>query len=288
MAKIIVTSDSTCAMPRDIASSIGLNILPLNVIVNGVEYHDGIDIDLNKLCLMMREGADIKTSTPTPYEIESFFDGVFAKGADHIIHFTISHCLSSMFDLFTNICKEKYGNKVTVIDSLNVCSAMLQLVFTAKKMAEEGYSVNEIVDEIELRKSEQLPIFFIPETLTYLKRGGRISPAVAAIGNFIGMKPVLSVKNGSLDKETTTRNIKKTLSERVDQIVLMKLDPSIYQIDILQCDTNDSLLQWLKEVVKNKLPEFVCEISNLSINVCAHAGPGTIGIAINKKVGLPK
>ena len=65
MAKIIVTSDSTCAMPRDIASSIGLNILPLNVIVNGVEYHDGIDIDLNKLCLMMREGADIKTSTPT-------------------------------------------------------------------------------------------------------------------------------------------------------------------------------------------------------------------------------
>ena len=102
------------------------------------------------------------------------------------------------------------------------------------------------------------------------------------------MKPVLSVKNGSLDKETTTRNIKKTLSERVDQIVLMKLDPSIYQIDILQCDTNDSLLQWLKEVVKNKLPEFVCEISDLSINVCAHAGPGTIGIAINKKVGLPK
>ena len=283
MGKIIVTSDSTCAMPRDVAASIGLNILPLNVIVNGVEYHDGIDIDLEKLCKMMRDGADIKTSTPTPYEIETFFDNVFAKGADHIIHFTISHCLSSMFDLFTNLCKEKYGNKVTIIDSLNVCSNMRKHVLTAKAMAENGKSVKEIVDVIEKRK-ENATIFFIPESLTFLKRGGRVSPAVAAIGNLIGMKPVLSLKDGSLDKEGTTRNIKKTLLERIEELTQMGLNPNEDEVDIIQCDTNETLLEWLKAQINEKLPEIKCEISNLSINVCAHTGPGTVGLALNKRI----
>ena len=75
--KILVTSDSTCALARSEAEKIGLPILPLNVIVDGEEYHDGIDIDQEKLCKMMRGGSIIKTSTPTPYEIEEFFDAQF-------------------------------------------------------------------------------------------------------------------------------------------------------------------------------------------------------------------
>ena len=146
MKKILISCDSTCALPRDEAKKIGLPILPLNVIVDGVEYHDGIDIDPDQLNQMMRGGKSIKTSTPTPVEIDNFFDQIFKEeDPDVIIHFTISSKLSSMFNLFTNHCKERYGDKVVVVDSLSVCVYMLNHVLTAKKLAEEGKSVEEIL-----------------------------------------------------------------------------------------------------------------------------------------------
>ena len=109
MSKTIVTCDSTIAISPEKAKEYGLKVLPLNVIVDNVEYHDGVDINYEKLASMMRDNGVIKTSTPTPYEIEAFFDNIFAEGYEKIVHFTISSKLSSMFDLFTNICKEKYS-----------------------------------------------------------------------------------------------------------------------------------------------------------------------------------
>ena len=103
MSKTIVTCDSTIAISPEKAKEYGLKVLPLNVIVDNVEYHDGVNINYEKLASMMRDNGVIKTSTPTPYEIESFFDKIFAEGYEKIVHFTISSKLSSMFDLFTNI-----------------------------------------------------------------------------------------------------------------------------------------------------------------------------------------
>ena len=277
--KIFVTSDSTCSLPRDKAKEIGLNILPLNVIVNGEEYHDGIDIDIDKLSKMMRDKADIKTSTPTPYEIEEFFDSVFAQGADHIIHFTISHKLSSMFDLFTNLCKEKYGDKVTVINSLSVCQYQLNHGLTAMNMVKRGCTVEEIVKTIEERKGSE-DLVFIPESLTFLRRGGRVSPAIALIGNMIGMTPILRFKDGGLEKEGTTRNIKKTIKEVFTTFASKNYDPKVYEIGMVVADTNENIINYAVSCAKELMPEFKCKVDLLSINVCAHAGPGTIGMCV--------
>ena len=282
--KILVTSDSTCALARDEAEKIGLPILPLNVIVDGNEYHDGIDIDQDKLCKMMRSGGIIKTSTPTPFEIEQFFDAQFEKGYDHIIHFTISSKLSSMYNLFTTYCEEKYGDKVTVIDSLAVCEMMLDHVLDAKRLVEEGKQVNEIVEHLKGRIATE-SLLFIPESLTYLKNGGRISPALAIIGNMIGLKPLLTFKNGEIGKEGTTRNIKKSLSEQIQKFANLKLDPNLWHIIIVYFDTDESLINFTKSKLNEVLPEFNVSLTPLSINVCAHTGPGTIGLGISK---LPK
>lgn len=282
--KILVTSDSTCALSREEAEKIGLPILPLNVIVDGNEYHDGIDINPEKLCSMMRKGSIIKTSTPTPYEIESFFDHYLTDDVDHIIHFTISSKLSSMYDLFTNICKQKYGDRVTVIDAYSVCYYMLTHVLTAKKMAEENKSVDEIVTAVKDRIGTGL-ITFIPETLTYLKNGGRISPAQCFFGNMLGLKPVINFKDGGLFKDSTTRNMKKTLSEVIDRFAAQKLDPEVWEICVVVFDTDEKLVEFVKNKIEEKLPEFTYHIAPLSINVCAHTGPGTIGIGTTRKVG---
>lgn len=279
--KILITSDSTCSLSRVEAEKIGLPILPLNVIVDGVEYHDGIDINQEKLCEMMRKGGVIKTSTPTPFEIEQFFDAQFEKGFEHIIHFTISSKLSSMFELFTTFCKEKYGDKVTIIDSSAVCQMMLDHVLTAMNLVKENKSIEEIVSILKERINSDYSIF-IPETLTYLKNGGRISPALAIIGNMIGLKLILTFKDGEIGKEGTTRNIKKTLCEQINKIAKKKLDPSVWHIVLLTFDTDKNLVNFTKKYLQESLPGFEIIDAPISINVCAHAGPGTIGLSISK------
>jgi len=283
MSKLIVTSDSTCAISRAEAEKIGLPIMPLNVIVDGKEYHDGIDITNEQLSAFMVKGAKIQTSTPTPVEIEEFFNKIFAQGYEEIIHFTISSKLSSMFDLFTLTCRNLYGDKVTVVDSLAVCSFMGNHVLTALELAKQGKKREEIVNIIATRLASER-IFFIPESLTYLKRGGRISPAVAALGNLINLKPVLAFKNGAIEKDGATRNIKKTIQEELVKMKFKAYSPKKYEIHVIIFDTSAATLEVVRSGIEKFLPDFDVKVTPMSINVAAHAGPGTIGIGINYKV----
>lgn len=285
MAKTIVTCDSTIAISPEKAKEYGLRVLPLNVIVDNVEYHDGVDIDYIKLAKMMRDGGVIKTSTPTPYEIEQFFDKIFEEGYEKIVHFTISSKLSSMFDLFTNTCAQKYGDKVIVVDSLSVMSFMLSPVLTAQKLIEkDGMPIEEAL-EIVKKNINDFEVVFIPESLTFLKRGGRISPTVAFIGNLIGLKPVLGFVDGAITKIGTTRNIKATIKETILRYKELNKDPNIYRISICAVDTNPAILEFTEKMVKENLPEFEYAFDGFSVNVEAHAGPGTITIIMLRKVG---
>lgn len=280
--KIAISSDTTCALNQEIAKKLGLFLMPLNVIVDGVEYHDGIDITIDELAAKMRADSDIKTSTPTPFEITNYFDKIFEQGYEKIIHFTISSNLSSMFDLFTNQCKEKYGDKVVVIDSLAVCSMMLSNVLSALEMVKRNEDFDKIVASCREHAGEGL-IYFIPENLTALKKGGRISPAVATIGNFIGLKPVLIFNQGKIEKDSTTRKVKPTLEEKI-KVLKEKYPTDVYDYSIVTFDTNESLVSFVKETLTNLIPDAKPYLSSLSINVCAHAGPGTIGIVATRKI----
>jgi DegV family protein with EDD domain len=283
MTKRIVTSDSTCAISRKDAAKIGLPILPLNVIIDGQEFHDGIDIDNDQLAKLMRGGAVVKTSTPTPVEIENFFNAVFAQGYDEIIHFTISSKLSSMFDLFTLTCGNLYGDKVKVFDSLSVCSFMGNHVLTAIELVKQGLPTAEVIKTMESRRGTE-DIFFLPESLTYLQRGGRISPAVAAIGNLIGLKPVLAFKNGAVEKDGATRNIKKSIEDELRKLKAKKLSKDSHEIHVVVFDTANSTLEIVRKSIEKNMPDYDVLVTPISINVCAHTGPGTIGIGLNRKV----
>ena len=281
MFNIAISADSTCAISQEQAKELGLFILPLNVIVDGNEYHDGIDIDNTTLAKYMRGGSDIKTSTPTPYELEQFFDNILSKGYDKIIHFTISNKLSSIYDMFTIQCKERYGDKVIVINSLSVCSFMGNIVLNALNLVKEGKDVDYIVANSKEHIGVE-DIFFIPESLTFLKKGGRVSPTVAAIGNLLGIKPVLKFVNGEIQKFDTTRSVKKYISVIFDHYKNQNYNPNEYEIHIIEFDSGIST-KLLKEAVEKEFNQFSVKTSPISINVCAHCGPGTIGIGFTKK-----
>lgn len=282
--KIIVSCDTTIAMSKSKIDELGLNVIPLNTIADGVEYHDTVDIDAEKLCELMRNGAKISTSTPTIGEIEEYFDRLFEESkADVIIHFTISSKLSSMFSLFTTVCEERYGDKVKVIDSHSICCFMANQVLYAKQLVEEGLDVNEIIKKVsELKDKES--VIFIPESLEYLKRGGRISPAVATIANLIGVLPILTFKDGVVGKQGVTRTVKKAFMSNFEEwnknIPSFKED---YVLVVLSASDDFEKINKAKEIIDIINPGMEIIFRNLSLNVTAHTGPGVIGLGIMKK-----
>ena len=287
---IVVSCDTTIALSNDEIKELNLNVIPLNAIADGVEYHDTVDIDVNKLCALMENGAKVSTSTPTIGEIEAYFDDLFEKtNADVIIHYTISSKLSSMFSLFTTVCKEKYGDKVIVVDSYSICCWMLrQVLYTRHLVETTTLSAQEIIAKVKEELHNEGKIIFVPGSLEYLKRGGRISGAVAAIANFIGVLPVLTFGDGEVGKKGVTRTVQKAcytaLLEWRQEIKNFDED---YEILIITSD--DKMLEKAHKVVgylESVLGEFKYSFAKISLNVAAHAGPGTMGIGFAKKVKM--
>lgn len=279
--KIAISSDSTCAISQAKSKKLGIYILPLNVIVDGHEYHDDVTINQVELNEMMRKGSKIQTSTPTPYEIESYFDKIFAEGYDKIIHFTISSKLSSMYSLFTITCKEKYGNKIEVVDSLGVCSFMGNIVRYAKRLVDEKNTLKNILTLVNDRINKD-DIYFVPESLTFLKNGGRVSPTVALIGNMLGIKPLLRFHYGEILKQGTVRTYKKAFIEMIDIFKQSKINPIEYEFHVVEFDAK-SAADELTALIGKHFPGYEVVQTPISINVCAHCGPGTVGFGYCKK-----
>lgn len=285
MKKIAISADSTLAVTQKEAKELGIHVLPLNVLVDGQEYHDDINISREELAAFMENNKRISTSTPTPFEIEEYFNRLFAEGYDEIVHFTISSKLSSIFDLFTLTCHNLYGDKVLIIDSSSVCYFMANHVLAAKAWRDQGLSLAEIGEKFKERVNSEYAIF-IPDSLTYLKRGGRVSPAVAALGNFLGLKPILTFENGEIGKKGTTRNLNKSFTEILDDFNSRDYTPEKYSIDILVFATKENKVELARAFYQEHYPQYEINIRPISINVCAHAGPGTIGVGFNLKADV--
>ena len=280
--KTLISTDTSCLVNYEVLKKYDISVFALNVIVDGQEYLDGITIDQDTLRDAMRSGKNIKTSTPPLGEIIEYFENLFAKGYDRIIHFTISSKLSSMFDLFTNVAKQRFEGKLFVVDSYAISSIMLSQVFLAYDMAKQDEPTEQILQKLLDRKMDS-HVLFVPENLTALKNGGRISPAIALIGNVLGIKPVIVLKDGALEKEGTTKHVRRTFVESFD-VFKEKYPVSEYDYNLVNFDAKPEVVEYIKNAMEEKLGKESFITGVVPINVCAHCGPGTIGVMISRKI----
>lgn len=280
--KILISTDTSSILNYGILEKNNISIYPLNVIIDGEEFLDGVTIKQDKLNEAMRANKVIKTSTPPLGEVIEYFENKLGEGYDHVIHFTISSKLSSMYNLFSNVAQNEFPGKVTIIDSLAISTIMLSHILYAKEEVEKGTKISEICAEIENRKKNSY-ICFIPENLTALKNGGRISPAAAAIGNTIGLKPIILLKDGELVKDSVTRSPKKKFKEHLDKCI--ETFP-IENYDYSICDfyADELTVGVAKEYLEELIGKENVIRGILPINVCAHCGPGTYGVIISPKI----
>ncbi len=279
--RVLISTDTSCLINYETLKKYEISVFPLNVIVDGQEYLDGITINQAQLEKDMRDKKDIKTSTPPLGDVIEYFNGLFEKGYDHIIHFTISSKLSSMYELFCNVVEQNFKGKITVIDSYSISSLMLSHVMFAYEEVNKGTSVEEVVEGLKKRRIET-DFVFIPENLTALKNGGRISPTIALIGNSIGIKPVIIFKDGGLEKDELIRNPKRSLIDRLNKAI-SKFPLSDYDYTVIEFGANESLRNYFYENARIILGGEVIE-GLVSINVCAHCGPGSIGFVVSPKI----
>ena len=172
-------------------------------------------------------------------------------------------------------------DKIEVIDSLGVCSFMGNIVKYTKRLIDEGVSFEDTISKTKERINKD-EIYFVPESLTFLKNGGRVSPAVALIGNMLGIKPLLKFHDGEISKQGTVRTYKKAVSDIIEIFKQLDLNPVDYEFHVIDFDAKNAADE-VSEMIKKAFADYDIIKTPVSINVCAHCGPGTVGFGYCKK-----
>lgn len=286
MSKVIVVTDSNSGITPDEAKMLGVEVLPMPFYIDEQMYYENIDLTQEQFYEKLTAGGDIKTSMPLVGDVTDKWDE-FLKENDEIVYIPMSSGLSSSCET-AYMLSQDYDGRVQVVNNQRISVTMRQSVIDAKNLAEAGKNAAEIKQILEDAKFES-SIYIMVDTLNYLKKGGRITPAAAALGTLLKLKPVLQIQGEKLDAFAKARTVKQAKSIMIDA---MKSDfekrfnnPDGSQINLEMAYTHDvAAAEAFKEEVQAAFPNNEIVMNPLSLSVSCHIGPGALAIACSKKI----
>lgn len=286
MSKVIVVTDSNSGITPDEAKKLGVEVIPMPLYIDEQMYYENIDLTQEQFYEKLTAGGDIKTSMPLVGDVTDKWDE-FLKENDEIVYIPMSSGLSSSCET-AYMLSQDYDGKVQVVNNQRISVTMRQSVIDAKNLAEAGKNAAEIKQILEDAKFES-SIYIMVDTLNYLKKGGRITPAAAALGTLLKLKPVLQIQGEKLDAFAKARTVKQAKSIMIDA---MKSDfekrfnnPDGSQINLEMAYTHDiAAAEAFKEEVQAAFPNNEIVMNPLSLSVSCHIGPGALAIACSKKI----
>lgn len=277
MAVKIIT-DSASDLPKDIIKELDIEVMPLMVYLNDVEYQDGVGIEYHDFFQAMRDGAVTRTSqVPNQY-----FEDTFNKygNCDEVLYIAFSSGLSGTYQggelVKSTIQEENPKFNLTIIDSKSASTGFGLIVYYAAKLAKEGASLEEIINKTR-DNIEHMEHIFTVDDLEYLYRGGRVSRGAAVLGSMLNIKPILDVEDGKLVPLQKVRSRKKSINRMVEIMGERgkRLDDQVIGI----CHGDDlEAAETLKTLIKEKYGSKDFIISYTGCAVGAHSGPGTLSV----------
>ena len=275
-------TDSDCELWYTDVDKYNIGVLEMPYTLDGEEYfYDmGRNTDFKKLFTRMREGAMPMTSALNPQSYIEYFEPVFARGED-ILYVHFSDKLSGTFEYMKTAMKtlsEKYPErKLKVFNTKSISIGGGFCALEAAKMHNSGKSDEEIIEFLE-DFSKHVVTTFVVDSLSHLKRGGRISATSAVIGGLLNIKPILKITyEGTIEKVGTEKGMKKALMSLVKRMETNLKDAGKYPIYILDADSED-MADWLTKAVKEKFPNIEIQRVPIGPVIGAHCGPGTVGL----------
>ncbi|MCI7493386.1 MAG: DegV family protein [Lachnobacterium sp.] len=286
MSRVVVVTDSNSGITQAEAKELDVVVMPMPFYINEEMFYEDIDLTQEQFYAKLAEGGDIKTSMPLVGDVTDKWDELL-KEYDEIVYIPMSSGLSSSCET-AYMLSQDYDGKVQVVNNQRISVTMRQSVLDAKAMADSGKTAGEIKDILEDEKFNS-SIYIMVDTLSYLKKGGRITPAAAALGALLKLKPVLQIQGEKLDafaKARTVKQAKNIMIEAMKSDFQKRFDsPDGTKMHLEIAYTFDKeAAEAFKAEVQEAFPNNEIVMNPLSLSVSCHIGPGALAIACSKKI----
>ena len=286
MKKVAVMTDSNSGISQEDAAKLGITVIPMPFTIDNVDYYEGVNLTQDEFYKLLDAGGDVLTSQPSPDSIMNAWDDTL-KTYDEIVYIPMSSGLSGSCQTAYMLAAD-YDNKVFVVDNQRISVTQRQSVIDALELAKRGKSASEIRD-ILIEDKFNSSIYIMLDTLKYLKKGGRITPAAAAFGELLRIKPVLQIQGEKLDafaKARTLSSGKSIMFNAVRDDANKRfggLDPENIMIYVAYTAGTD--VEAFENEIKQEFPDFeITRSEPLSLSISCHIGRGAVGFACIKKL----
>lgn len=286
MSKVAILTDSNSGITQAESKELGVFVEPMPFYIDGELYYEDIDLTQDEFYQKLTQGGEIKTSMPITGNLMDTWEKIL-EDYDELVYIPMSSGLSSSCAT-AKMLADDYDGRVVVVDNQRISVTQKMSALEAKKLADMGKSAQEICDALMEIKSLST-IYITVDTLEYLKKGGRLTPAVAAIGSLLKIKPVLSIYGEKLDKYAMARTVKaakQTMIEALkkDMVDVLKTDNfDEVQISIAHTQNEEAAIAFREELLKEFHVKEIW-IDPLSLSVSCHIGPGALACTITKKL----
>lgn len=288
MRRIGIATDSHCGLPGEEAEKLGIKVLPMPFYFEDVCYYEGVSITREEFFRRLNAGEKVSTSQPSPDAVMKLWREALEE-CDKLLYMPMSSGLSGSCNTAKMLASEnEFKDRVFVVDNGRIATPLRRALYDAVELVEEGYGIERIKEILENDK-DKMSIYIAVETLEFLKKGGRISPATAAIGTILNIKPILRVGLGVLESFAKSRGMKKARREMLDAI---KYDIEVTfrdyydrgELYLLAASSADEVTtkEWLAEI-KESFPDMDILCSDLSLGVSCHTGEGALGVGCSCK-----
>ena len=283
--KIAIITDSNSGITQSLAKELGISVVPMPVLIDGEQYYEDLTLSQEEFYEKLKGDANVSTSQPNPLDVGEIWAEAL-KTNDAVIYIPMSSGLSETCHTLTHYAEteEQFKGKVFVIDNQRISITQRQSVMDALNMVKDGKTAEEICKYLN-ETQKQSSIYIMVGTLKYLKKGGRLTPAVAAIGTLLKIKPVLQIQGEKLDQFAKVRKISDAKTTMINAI---KHDFETRFKDLVAAGKmtlafahtqSTEEIEAFKEEVKAAFPNVeITYVDPLSLSVSCHIGPGAIAI----------
>lgn len=284
--KVAVVTDSNSGIKAAEAGELGIFCVAMPVLIDAQTYFEGVDIHMAEFYDSLTSGRQITTAMPSPDEVIRTWEAALNAGYDELVYIPMSSGLSSSC-LSAAALAADFGGRVQVVDNHRISVTQRLSVYDAMRLARSGASAAEIRRKLE-EEAYNASIYIAVDTLEFLKKGGRVTAAGAAIATVLGIRPILTIQGERLDACDKVRGMKHAMQRMIEHaredVAGRFAAVPVEQLRIGASGTmlDENQAQAWVEMVQNAFPGYEVVYDPLSFSIGCHTGPNAVGIGVIK------
>lgn len=275
--KIAIITDTNSGILEQHANKLGVFTVPMPFCVDGKWLYEGQGLSAQEFFKLQSAGVKITSSQPSPQDVTALWDKVLQQH-DQLVYIPMTSGLSGSAQTAASLALD-YGDRVQVVDNRRISLTQHQSVLDAKCLVKKGLTAQQIKQKLE-QDADKASIYLAADTLKYLKQGGRVTPAAAAIGTVLNIKPVLQIQTGGVDAYAKVRGMRaavETMLDAIGQDLTGRFDGLPMHIGVAYAGDEELGQKWHK-YVQSRFPRCKVQCAPLSLSIACHTGPGALGV----------